>query len=88
MIYSNYINRSLNCSQIDAVDGLLNQHPRNVFVLFGPPGTGKTYTLVAAIEAIKKAYELKKQVFRFLICAHSNMAADNFAIALMKSGIF
>uniref|UniRef100_A0AC34F7V7 RNA helicase n=1 Tax=Panagrolaimus sp. ES5 TaxID=591445 RepID=A0AC34F7V7_9BILA len=82
------VTQPLNDTQELAVKGLLNQHPRNVFVLFGPPGTGKTYTLITAIEAIKKAFDKRNKKLCVLVCTHSNMAADNFAIALIKAGIF
>uniref|UniRef100_A0AC34FAJ7 RNA helicase n=1 Tax=Panagrolaimus sp. ES5 TaxID=591445 RepID=A0AC34FAJ7_9BILA len=88
VIHQVQVSRALNQSQELAVKGLLNQNPRNAFVLFGPPGTGKTYTLITAIEAIKNAFDKRNENFRFLICAHSNMAVDNFAIALVNAGIF
>jgi superfamily I DNA and/or RNA helicase len=43
----------------------------DVFCIHGPPGTGKTRTLVAIVEhAVKRGQ-------RVLVCAHSNQAVDN-----------
>lgn len=43
----------------------------DVFCIHGPPGTGKTRTLVAIIEHAVKHGQ------RVLVCAHSNQAVDN-----------
>lgn len=48
------------------------------FVLFGPPGTGKTRTLVAAIEEIIKTTDQY-----VLVCATSNSACDEIAERLL-----
>eukprot|EP00899_Mesostigma_viride_P016727 jgi/Mesvir1/25055/Mv11899-RA.1 len=42
------------------------------FVIFGPPGTGKTHTVVAAIRALLDTWPGA----RVLVCAPSNVAAD------------
>nr|WP_305794547.1 AAA domain-containing protein [Halomarina rubra] len=54
-----------------AVDALL---ANDVFCIHGPPGTGKTRTLVAIIEQAVKNEE------RVLVTAHSNQAVDNIVI--------
>lgn len=51
------------------------------FVLFGPPGTGKTVTLV---ESMKQIYYLKQQS-HILAVAPSNAAADLLALKLLES---
>lgn len=51
-----------------AVDALRSD---DVFCIHGPPGTGKTRTLVAIID------HAVKQGQRVLVCAHSNQAVDN-----------
>lgn len=58
----------LNSFQKDAVRRMIAA--KDLFVIHGPPGTGKTTTMVAAI---KTALFYNKQV---LVCAPSNAAAD------------
>ncbi len=50
-------------------------------IIHGPPGTGKTTTLVALIEAAVAGGET------VLACAPSNMAVDNLADALVAAGV-
>ena len=54
-------------------------HPRP-YVLFGPPGTGKTSTVV---EAIKQVWRTNKRA-RVLVAAPSNTAADLLASKLLE----
>jgi len=58
----------LNQSQNNAVNKILNA--KNLSIVHGPPGTGKTTTLVHAIE-----YTLKEEK-QILVCAPSNTAVD------------
>lgn len=51
------------------------------YILFGPPGTGKTKTLV---EAISQIYITDKNS-RILVCATSNAAADELASRLIQN---
>lgn len=60
---------ALNESQNKAVNLVLQS--QDVAIIHGPPGTGKTTTLVAAIN------ELVKQKKRVLVCAPSNAAVDH-----------
>jgi len=60
--------RSLNQSQNNALDKVLNA--KSLAVIHGPPGTGKTTTLV---ESIIETLKNEKQV---LVCAPSNNAVD------------
>ena len=58
----------------------------STFILFGPPGTGKTYTLVEAVRQLIVPTNAAKKIpanRRILICTPSNMAADAFAEALV-----
>lgn len=69
----------LNASQNQAVIGILNTP--DFAVVHGPPGTGKTTTLVAAIAAL---YRREESV---LVCAATNAAVDLLALKLDEQGI-
>ncbi|PBK87850.1 P-loop containing nucleoside triphosphate hydrolase protein [Armillaria gallica] len=72
-----------NARQRQAVDCILRQRPGTVpFVIFGPPGTGKTITM---IEAIRQILATNPKA-RILACAPSNSAADLIASRLMMLG--
>jgi superfamily I DNA and/or RNA helicase len=58
----------LNPSQEKAMSAVL--HTRDLAVIHGPPGTGKTTTLVQAIDLLRKRGE------KVLVCAPSNTAVD------------
>jgi len=71
-----------NPPQRQAVQNILNGTSLPApFLLFGPPGTGKTVTIV---ESIKQVYLLKKQS-HILAVAPSNSAADLLAIKILDS---
>jgi ATP-dependent RNA/DNA helicase IGHMBP2 len=69
----------LNVSQQDALTKVLET--ADVAFIHGPPGTGKTTTIVQAIIATVKA---EKQV---LVCAPSNAAVDLLADKLSEQGM-
>lgn len=69
---------TLNGSQNEAVNQILNA--REVAVVHGPPGTGKTTTLV---EAILETTRREPQV---LVCAPSNAAVDWISELLLQRG--
>lgn len=69
----------LNATQEKAVNEVLCA--KDVMVVHGPPGTGKTTTLV---EAINETLRRESQV---LVCAQSNMAVDWIAEQLTDRGI-
>lgn len=69
----------LNGSQEKAVNEVLCA--KDVAVVHGPPGTGKTTTLVEAI------YETLRRETQVLVCAQSNMAVDWIAEKLVDHGI-
>ncbi|MCR4994224.1 MAG: AAA family ATPase [Bacteroidales bacterium] len=69
----------LNTSQQAAVNEVL--WAKDVAVVHGPPGTGKTTTLVEAI------YETLRRENQVLVCAQSNMAVDWIAEKLVDRGV-
>ncbi len=70
---------SLNESQNDALNLVLSA--KDIAVVHGPPGTGKTTTLV---QSIKSIVSIEKQV---LVCAPSNAAVDLLVERLVDQGI-
>ncbi|RXW14391.1 hypothetical protein EST38_g11467 [Candolleomyces aberdarensis] len=65
-----------NPRQREAVQTIVHQQPGSPpFVVFGPPGTGKTVTIVEAIRQILRTHPTA----RILACAPSNSAADLIA---------
>uniref|UniRef100_A0A8B9JU03 Mov10 like RISC complex RNA helicase 1 n=1 Tax=Astyanax mexicanus TaxID=7994 RepID=A0A8B9JU03_ASTMX len=78
-----FFNSNLNPAQRQAVKRILGGECRPTpYVLFGPPGTGKTITLV---EAILQVYH-RVTGSRILVCTPSNSAADLICIRLHESG--
>lgn len=69
----------LNATQQHAVNEVLRA--KDVAIVHGPPGTGKTTTLV---EAINETLARESQV---LVCAQSNMAVDWISEQLVDRGI-
>ena len=69
----------LNATQEQAVNAVLRA--KDVAVVHGPPGTGKTTTLV---EAIHETLHRESQV---LVCAQSNMAVDWISERLQERGV-
>ena len=69
----------LNPTQESAVNKVL--HAKDVAIVHGPPGTGKTTTLVEAI------YETLHRENQVLVCAQSNMAVDWISEKLVDRGI-
>lgn len=72
------LDAGLNESQLQAVRFCLSA--RDVAVLHGPPGTGKTTTVV---EVIRQAV---RQGQRVLACAPSNLGVDNLLERLLRAG--
>ena len=69
----------LNPTQEHAVNEVL--FAKDVAIVHGPPGTGKTTTLVEAI------YETLRRENQVLVCAQSNMAVDWISERLMDRGV-
>jgi superfamily I DNA and/or RNA helicase len=72
------LDASLNESQQEAVRFALSAH--DVAVIHGPPGTGKTTTVV---ELIRQSVRRGEKV---LVCAPSNLAVDNLLERLLVHG--
>ena len=69
----------LNPTQENAVNKVLRA--KDVAIVHGPPGTGKTTTLVEAI------YETLHRESQVLVCAQSNMAVDWISEQLVDRGV-
>ena len=69
----------LNSVQEQAVNKVLRA--KDVAIVHGPPGTGKTTTLVEAI------YETLRRENQVLVCEHSNMAVDWISEQLVDRGV-
>ncbi|XP_048864383.1 RNA helicase Mov10l1 isoform X4 [Brienomyrus brachyistius] len=78
-----FFNPDLNPAQREAVKRILAAECRPIpYILFGPPGTGKTVTLVEAI--LQVHHRLPGS--RVLVCTPSNTAADLICLRLHNSG--
>jgi len=75
----NFINQQFNESQQQAVAAITQNE--QITILHGPPGTGKTTTLIEAILHLIKAGE------KILVSAPSNTAVDNIAKGLIEKGV-
>ncbi|MFY7879030.1 MAG: AAA domain-containing protein [Lacibacter sp.] len=74
-----FINSNLNESQQNAVMGMLSNE--RITIIHGPPGTGKTTTLIEGIlQLIRKGQKV-------LLSAPSNTAVDHIAIGLLQQGV-
>ncbi len=74
-----YINDQLNESQQEAVTAITQNE--SITIVHGPPGTGKTTTLIEAIRQLIKAGE------KVLVSAPSNTAVDNISKGLIQQGV-
>jgi predicted DNA helicase len=74
-----FFNSSLNESQCQAVQAVVDN--KQLTILHGPPGTGKTTTLIEAIR------QLVKEGKKIIVSAPSNTAVDNIAKGLLKCGV-
>ncbi len=75
-----YINNRLNSAQQSAVNKILNAN--ELAIVHGPPGTGKTTTLVQAIKAL-----IQQDHKQILVVAPSNTAVDLLSEKLTDEGL-
>jgi len=75
-----YVNPALNASQQSAVNKILSAN--DLAIVHGPPGTGKTTTLVQAIKAL-----IKQDQQQILVVAPSNTAVDLLSEKLSDEGL-
>lgn len=61
-------------SQLQAFDGILRS---NLQLVWGPPGTGKSYFLALGILCLAEAHRRAKRPFRVLVTAFTHAAIDN-----------
>ncbi|KAK0204282.1 P-loop containing nucleoside triphosphate hydrolase protein [Desarmillaria ectypa] len=79
------LNRDIgrNREQLETVAAIVHQPKGSVpFIVFGPPGTGKTVTIIEAIEQLLK----RDPNTRILACTPNNSAADLITQKLMHRG--
>jgi superfamily I DNA and/or RNA helicase len=74
-----FCNQQLNESQQQAVNAITQNE--QLAIVHGPPGTGKTTTLIEAILQLIKSGE------KVLVSAPSNTAVDNIAKGLIQHGV-
>jgi superfamily I DNA and/or RNA helicase len=72
-------NQLLNESQRQAIAAITQNE--SISIVHGPPGTGKTTTLIAAVLQLIKAGE------KVLVSAPSNTAVDNISRGLLQQGV-
>ena len=77
---------TLNEAQRGFVNFALNSG-RLVNILWGPPGTGKTTTLVRYIQALLATLQQPDRLRKVVVCTPSNASADNLCVGLHKLGL-
>ncbi|KAG6900796.1 hypothetical protein C0993_000115 [Termitomyces sp. T159_Od127] len=82
----NFLGRTLNPSQAKAVHAILsNKDANRITLIHGPPGTGKTTVITAAITSIISSGDTSRTVW---VVAQSNVAVKNVAEKLADVGFF
>ncbi|KAJ7628342.1 P-loop containing nucleoside triphosphate hydrolase protein [Roridomyces roridus] len=76
-----FFDESLNASQKEAIKFCL-QAPE-VACIHGPPGTGKTHTLIEIIRQLTSTSAANPKPLRLLVCGASNLSVDNILERLL-----
>ncbi|TFY81728.1 hypothetical protein EWM64_g2284 [Hericium alpestre] len=76
-----FFDPSLNQSQKDAIRFCLESP--EVACIHGPPGTGKTHTLIELIRQLTSATPSNPKPLRLLVCGASNLSVDNILERLL-----
>ncbi|KAJ7130315.1 AAA domain-containing protein [Mycena epipterygia] len=76
-----FFDESLNASQQDAVRFCLQAS--EVACIHGPPGTGKTHTLIEIIRQLTSISPANPKPLRLLVCGASNLSVDNILERLL-----
>ncbi|KAF9467175.1 AAA domain-containing protein [Collybia nuda] len=76
-----FFDETLNSSQKEAVRFCLES--REVACIHGPPGTGKTHTLIEIIRQLTTISSANPKSLRLLVCGASNLSVDNILERLL-----
>ncbi|KAH9916918.1 AAA domain-containing protein [Fomitopsis serialis] len=76
-----FFDGSLNQSQRDAIRFAMES--REVACIHGPPGTGKTHTLIELIRQLTSVTPANPKPLRLLVCGASNLSVDNILERLL-----
>ncbi|PFH51125.1 hypothetical protein AMATHDRAFT_143203 [Amanita thiersii Skay4041] len=76
-----FLDPSLNSSQKEAVRFALESP--ELACIHGPPGTGKTHTLIEIIRQLTSASSSNPKPLRLLVCGASNLSVDNILERLL-----
>ncbi|CCL99352.1 uncharacterized protein FIBRA_01370 [Fibroporia radiculosa] len=76
-----FFDETLNSSQQDAVRFAMESP--EIACIHGPPGTGKTHTLIEIIRQMTSVTSSNPKPLRLLICGASNLAVDNILERLL-----
>ncbi|KAH9960270.1 AAA domain-containing protein [Russula dissimulans] len=71
----------LNATQIRAIAMMVGQR---ITLIHGPPGTGKSKTIIEAVRLLKADFEVPVPI---LVCTYTNMALDHIVDGLVRRGL-
>ncbi|KAI0088229.1 P-loop containing nucleoside triphosphate hydrolase protein [Irpex rosettiformis] len=77
-----FFDTTLNASQQEAVKFALESP--EVACIHGPPGTGKTHTLIEIIRQLTSTLDNNSKPLRVLVCGASNLSVDNILQRLLE----